>query len=101
MTDHSQSIYTLEGQRIHQTNGLWSEKHTPDEIVSILEPEGIRELIDIAERLAEDIDYTRVDLYYADGKWYFGEFTNYQSSCHPQSNEWEELGGRLWLNESP
>ena len=100
MTDHSQSIYTLEGQRIHQTNGLWSEKHTPDEIVSILGQDGIRELIDIAERLAEDIDYTRVDLFHADGKWFFGEFTNYHNSCHPQSLEWEELAGSLWLSDT-
>ena len=100
-TTHSQSIYTLDGQRIHQSNPNFSQEHTPDEIVSLLGKDGIDELVHIAERLAEDIDYTRVDLYYADGKWYFGEFTNYQSSCHPQSNEWEELGGRLWLNESP
>jgi hypothetical protein len=53
----------------------------------------------IAERLAEDIDYTRVDMFLADGKWYFGEFTNYHNSCHPQSIEWEELAGGLWLNQ--
>ena len=98
MTSHSQSIYTLEGQRIHQTNCRWSEEHTPDEIVSILGKDGIDELVRIAERLAEDIDYTRVDMFLADGKWYFGEFTNYHNSCHPQSIEWEELAGGLWLN---
>jgi hypothetical protein len=100
MTSHSQSIYTLEGKRIHQTNGRWSEQHTPDEIVSILGKEGMEELVHIAERLAEDIDYTRVDMYLCDGKWYFGEFTNYHNSCHPQSIEWEELGGDLWLQGS-
>ena len=50
------------------------------------------------ERLAEDIDYTRVDLFLADGKWYFGEFTNYHNSCAPQSIEWEKLAGGLWSN---
>ena len=99
MTSHSQSIYTLEGQRIQQTDGLWSETHTPDEIVSILGKEGIDQLVTIGERLAEDIDYTRVDLFLADGKWYFGEFTNYHNSCHPQSKEWETLAGNLWLQK--
>ena len=99
MTSHSQSIYTAAGQRIHQTNPRWSEENTPEEIVSIIGGKGLRELISIAERLAEDIDYSRVDLFLADGKWYFGEFTNYHNSCHPQSVEWEELAGGLWLNK--
>jgi hypothetical protein len=99
MTSHSQSIYTLKGQRIHQTDGRWSERYTPDEIVSILGQDSIDELIHIAERLAEDIDYTRVDMFYSEGKWYFGEFTNYHNSCHPQSIEWEELAGGLWLQD--
>ena len=98
MTSHSQSIYSLDGQRIQQTNGRWSEEHTPDEIVSILGKDGIDELVHIAERLAEDIDYSRVDLFLANGKWYFGEYTNYHNSCHPQSIEWEKLGGALWSN---
>ena len=98
MTTHSQSIYTLDGQRIHQSNPNFSQEHTPDEIVSILGKEGIDELVHIAERLAEDIDYTRVDMFRAEGKWYFGEFTNYHNSCHPQSIEWEELAGGYWLN---
>ena len=99
MGAHSQSIYGCDGQRIPQTNPRWSENDTPDEIVSLIGKEGLRELITIAERLAEDIDYTRVDLFLAEGKWYFGEFTNYHNSAYPQSTEWEELGGSLWLNE--
>lgn len=97
MGSHSQSIYTLDGQRIHQENAFWSEQNTPDEIVSILGQDTIDELIHIVERLAEDIDYTRADMFFSEGKWYFGEFTNYHNSCHPQSTEWEELAGGLWL----
>ncbi len=96
MSSHSQSIYNLEGQRIHQTSPRWSEEFTPSEIVSILGHEGISSLVSVAEKLAEDIDYTRVDLYRVNEKWVFGEFTNYHNSCHPQSIEWEELGGSLW-----
>jgi hypothetical protein len=99
MGSHSQSIYTLDGQRIHQENAFWSEQNTPDEIVSILGQDIIDELIHIVERLAEDIDYTRVDMFFSEGKWYFGEFTNYHNSCHPQSIEWEELAGGLWLKD--
>ena len=99
MGAHSQSIYTLEGQRIPQENAFWSEQNTPDEIVSILGQEAMEELIHIAERLAEDIDYTRVDMFFSEGKWYFGEFTNYHNSCHPQSLQWEELAGSLWLTD--
>jgi hypothetical protein len=99
MSSHSQSIYTLEGQRIHQTNTRWSETDTPDEIVTVLGQDLLNELVRIAERLAEDIDYTRVDMFLANGKWYFGEFTNYHNSCYPQSIEWEKLAGGLWLND--
>lgn len=99
MGSHSQSIYTLDGQRIHQENAFWSERDTPDEIVSLLGQDTIDELIHIAERLAEDIDYTRVDMFFSEGKWYFGEFTNYHNSCHPQSIEWEKLAGGLWLKD--
>ena len=99
MGSHSQSIYTLDGQRINQENAFWSEQNTPDEIVSILGKDTIDELIHIVERLAEDIDYTRVDMFFSEGKWYFGEFTNYHNSCHPQSTEWEELAGGLWLTD--
>ncbi|MFQ3317844.1 MAG: hypothetical protein ACI8T6_001285, partial [Candidatus Poseidoniaceae archaeon] len=31
--------------------------------------------------------------------WVFGEYTNYHNSCHPQSDEWEALGGKLWLTK--
>ena len=65
MTSHSQSIYTLEGQRIHQTNTRFGEADTPDEIVSVLGHDRLNELVRIAERLAEDIDYTRVDMFLA------------------------------------
>ncbi|NCG00720.1 MAG: hypothetical protein GWP25_02885 [Euryarchaeota archaeon] len=98
MTTHAQSIYTIEGQKIIQSNPRWSEQGTPAEIVSILGQDGVNSLVEIAEKLAEDIDYSRVDLFRVNGEWVFGEYTNYHNSCHPQSDEWEALGGRLWLD---
>lgn len=97
MENHSQAIYDIEGNRIEQTNAPWSQDSMPNEIHSLLGEKQLNELIDISEKLAEDIDYTRVDLYICDGEWAFGEFTNYHNSCSPQSEEWENLGGSLWL----
>ena len=97
MKDHSQAIYDLTGNRIHQTNPPWPQANMPDEIISILGQNKLDELIKISQKLAEDIDYSRVDFFLSDDKWVFGEFTNYHNSCQPQSDEWEVLAGNLWL----
>ena len=98
---HYQAIYDLEGQQIMQTNPPWEQGNLPPNLDSLLKPELRRSLVSIAERLAEDIDYTRVDMFLAEGEWVFGEFTNYHNSCQPQSDEWEKLGGALWLKRNP
>ena len=97
MKDHSQAIYDLKGNKIHQTNPPWPQANMPDEIISILGQKKLDELIEISQKLAEDIDYSRVDFFLSDDKWVFGEFTNYHNSCQPQSDEWEVLAGNLWL----
>jgi hypothetical protein len=99
MSSHSQAIYDLNGLKIHQSNSPWSQAGTPDEILSMLGKEKIDELISISNRLAEDIDYSRVDFFLCEGEWVFGEFTNYHNSCQPQSDEWEALAGGLWLEK--
>ena len=40
-------------------------------------PEKLDEMLSIAERLSKDMYYARVDLYYVNGKIYFGEITLY------------------------
>lgn len=97
MKDHSQAIYDLKGNKIPQTNPPWPQANMPDEIISILGQKKLEELIEISQKLAEDIDYSRVDFFLSDDKWVFGEFTNYHNSCQPQSDEWEVLAGNLWL----
>jgi hypothetical protein len=97
MKDHSQAIYDLKGNKIPQTNPPWPQANMPDEIISILGQKKLDELIEISQKLAEDIDYSRVDFFLSDDKWVFGEFTNYHNSCQPQSDEWEVLAGNLWL----
>ena len=97
MKDHSQAIYDLKGNKIPQTNQPWPQANMPDEIISILGQKKLDELIEISQKLAEDIDYIRVDFFLSDDKWVFGEFTNYHNSCQPQSDEWEVFAGNLWL----
>jgi hypothetical protein len=96
---HYQAIYDLNGQRIEQTNSLWNPGDLPEHLDAVLDSTLRTSLVSTAERLAEDIDYTRVDMFLVGSTWYFGEFTNYHNSCHPQSIEWEELGGRLWSGQ--
>ena len=56
-------------------------------------------MISIAERLAEGIDFVRVDLYDFKDRVVFGELTNYpgglESRFHPQ-HEWESVAGSFW-----
>ncbi len=94
--EHCQAIYDLEGQRIHQTAPRWNPGDLPMNLDEVLTPNLRKSLIATTERLAEDIDYSRVDMFLVGDEWVFGEFTNYHNSCHPQSIEWEELGGKLW-----
>lgn len=95
-TEHRQSIYNIDGSRIEQSNpkfpGIDELKHLHERF----SPQYVEEMVRVAEKLCEDIDYTRLDLFDIDGELYFGEYTCYHNAAHPQSDEWEELGGRLW-----
>ncbi|SDM32504.1 ATP-grasp fold amidoligase family protein [Halarsenatibacter silvermanii] len=46
----------------------------------IEQPSQLTEMISLAEKLGEDFDAIRVDLYLVNGKIYFGELTNYHGS---------------------
>lgn len=98
-TEHRQSIYRSDGSIIEQSNprfpGITELKHLHERF----SPEYIAEMVEIAEKLCEDIDYTRLDLFDIDGNIFFGEFTNYHNAAHPQSDELEALGGSLWKTE--
>ena len=43
-------------------------------------PDNIQKMIELAERLAKDIPFVRVDFYNVDGRIYFGEITFYPAS---------------------
>jgi hypothetical protein len=96
MTQHSQAIYDRDGIKIIQTNPRFADLGEPDNIEDVLSRETLNRLIQTAESLSKEIDYTRVDLFLCGDKIYFGEYTNYHNSATPLSDEWETLGGKLW-----
>jgi len=95
-TEHRQSIYRSDGTIIEQSNPRFPAISELKHLHERFSPEYIEEMVEVAEKLCEDVDYTRLDLFDIDGELYFGEFTNYHNAAHPQSDELEELGGSLW-----
>lgn len=95
----------------NHTRGWWNEKLQYLNIDSIYPghkghialPENIDEMIRIAETLASDFPFVRVDLYNVDGKIYFGELTFYPQSGYipfkPDSFDFE-LGAEFSLPEN-
>ncbi len=100
MTQHSQAIYDCQGIKIKQSNPRFQDLGEPENLEDLLSPETLNRLIQTAESLSKEIDYTRVDLFLCGDKIYFGEYTNYHNSATPLSDEWETLGGKLWAEVS-
>lgn len=72
-------------------------------------PQGLVEMVRIAERLAAPFDYVRVDLYTVSGRIYFGELTHYHGSGRERFNpesfdfeagEWWHAERDYWLKEA-
>ena len=64
-------------------------------------PQNLKEMIEIAEKLSENIPFVRVDLYEINGKIYFGELTFYPSGGFEgfEPEEWDyKLGDMLDLS---
>mgnify|MGYP001156160055 FL=1 len=47
---------------------------------TIEKPSKLQEMVEIAEKLSSDFPAVRVDFYYFDDKFYFGELTFYHAS---------------------
>ena len=99
MGDHSQAIYSRDGVKIDQSNPTKPDLGEPASIFDAVSEDNYWRMVETAEKLSSEIDYVRVDLFLTGDEIYFGEFTNYHQSAHPQSDEWEELAGRLWRQE--
>jgi hypothetical protein len=71
-------------------------------------PDNLKQMVKLAEKLARDFDFIRVDLYLVDRKIYFGELTNYpmagKTPFRPRKfdfelgSKWEIVPG-YWLNK--
>lgn len=87
----------ITGEQIAQTkNRKWPPIDEITNLKEYLGEEMFNGIVEVAEKLSQEVPYVRVDLFMVDSKIYFGEFTLYPRSGEKQSKEWEELGGKLW-----
>ena len=74
--DHRANYFDLAGHMLPYGEAMCP----PDFAANIHIPENIQEMIALAEKLAKDIPFVRIDFYNVDGKIYFGEITFYPAS---------------------
>ena len=96
--DHRANYYDTEGNLLHFEEMMCPSDPNRD----IVLPINLHEMITIAEKLAKNIPFVRVDLYNVGGRIYFGEMTFYPASGFGFFNpdEWDlKLGQWLELPE--
>ena len=73
----------------------------PNAATPIPKPEGLAEMLSLAEKLSADIPFVRVDLYYVDGRIYFSELTFFPASGFApfEPGDWDRTLGS-WLRLS-
>lgn len=90
--DHRRNIYDSDFNLLDLTTGLkqYSGKVT--------KPKKWNEMLWVAQKLSEDFDYVRVDLYYVNNKIYFGEltFTHNAGFSHFNPDSFNKLWGSYW-----
>ncbi|WP_349727929.1 ATP-grasp fold amidoligase family protein [Peribacillus frigoritolerans] len=69
--DHKRNIYDTDWNFININTDY------PNFGDCVSRPEGLDEMLKVANKLAEDFPFVRVDLYWVNGKVYFGELTFY------------------------
>lgn len=76
----------------------WTFDGLPNTPYKIEQPDGFKEMINIAKILSEEFSHVRVDLYNVDGKIYFGEMTFTSGGgyrlIHPE--QYNYMLGDLW-----
>lgn len=83
-------------------NRLPFERHYPASDVDIEKPKNYQEMVELAEKLSENISFVRVDFYEIQGKVYFGEMTFYPGGGFEEftPDTWDyEFGKMLKLPE--
>lgn len=98
-THHRANYYSIDGKLLP----YGEECCPPDPMAKIEIPSNIKSMIKVAEKLAENISFVRVDLYNIKGKIYFGELTFYPASGLSKwtSPEWDkEIGEMLSISDN-
>lgn len=88
-------------RNIYDTNWMLMDlelKYPRNPSLEIDRPAHLDEMLEIAGRLSQDIPHVRVDLYYINGKIYFGELTFFHGSGYEsfRPEKWNEKAGE-WL----
>lgn len=71
--------------------------YPPDVKIIIQRPDGLAEMIGLAEKLSKSLQFVRTDFYYLNNRIYFGEITFYPNSgfCPFIPDGWDERLGKL------
>ena len=80
-------------------NVLPFERHYPKSTKLIPRPFNLEKMIELAEKLSENMQFVRVDFYESDAKVFFGELTFYPGGGFEEFNpdKWDYILGS-WLN---
>lgn len=84
-----------------QWNVMPFERHYPSIKEGLSKPQNYEKMVELAERLSENIPFVRVDFYEINGKIYFGELTFYPGSGFEEftPEEWDYTLGS-WIDLS-
>lgn len=82
--------YSNQGMRVTFFDNNWNvlpfERHYPKSNEPIPKPENFELMMEMAEKLSENIPFVRTDFYEIDGKVYFGELTFYPGDGFEEFN---------------
>lgn len=95
-TEHHANYYSPNGKMLP----FGEKAYMPEPNPNVELPSNLNEMIAIAERLAKDMTFVRVDLYNVNRQIFFGELTFFPASGFGQfiPDEWDyKLGGMIHL----
>jgi hypothetical protein len=66
-------------------------------------PAGFDEMVQVAQNLSSDFEFARIDLYYVDGRVYFGEITHFPGGglVRLRPREFDLALGEMWRTGTP
>ncbi len=94
--EHSTEVMTYDRQWVaHPEYSIYNEGYRQGELIA--KPANLDYMIEVAERLSQDFECVRVDLYNVGGKVYFGEltFTCYGGMMDFYTDEFQAMAGGM------